>query len=372
MSSLAKKYLVIIDIYRSKAITRLDGMICKQLDVDIRKRNQDLLYSGYTLHLDLQNLSKEEKRAVWKQLTEDTTLTHLAKNPFNYRGTEDQFGQLHEEYFTSWLDISGNLWAYFSNYWHQQAFITDDNAFYVFKTRDHPDLIMLKYIGDHKTTLSPKPKHTLNVVSTQFFKKKIQSLSNNSSSQSADAYHKTALQLDHLFKLKQSSIAVILSLLIWFLFQYPPSSTFFIGLLASIGIPFFPINLALLGTLSLISIFVAIGINYFCDLLTTKGQHIVELQTLNKILYQIALFVFPIILAASTLFVCFQVNLLLLSFIALAFALYHYLCLNDSFLSHKDRAASSMSSLFKGPMGHAQNPTHDSEHIELQEFKKPA
>lgn len=362
MPNLSKQFVAMMQRNKHQCLIRIEGM-----HNFLKDDNQfdELLQSGYTVQLDLQQLASKEKKTFWSDLTKNVPLTHLKRNPFNYRATEDQFGQLHEEYHSSWLDIAGNIWAYCANFWYKQAYITDDNAFYVFRTHDQPNLIMLKYIGNDKKNLTKPTQETKNIISCQFFKSPLTALSSNLLSHSAEEYHKIALERDHLYKLKQSTWAVIISLLIWLTFQYPPSTAFFIGLLASIGIPFFPINLMLLATVSLTSIFAAIAINYLCDLLSSNGKDIIELQAINKLLYQAAFFIVPLCLLISSTMMCLQINLLILAFIALAFALYHYLCLNETFLNHKEKVSSYVDGLFKGSKNNEQHSEINSKEIEL-------
>lgn len=323
-------------------IKRLEG-----LAVPSKYSMHDLLHSNYTLQLDLQNLNPEERQKVWQALTNNQTLTKTWLNPFTFRNNVDQFGAFHEEYKTSWFDFSGIFWSFCKQHWHKQAFHHPDN-YYIFRSSKKPNLVMIQYYGtkyqtDNKfTPLKPK-----NVLSFQFFNKPINQINNEDTyAASAQDYHKKAIEKLILRKLHGSSSATLIALLIWFLVQYPPSTQFVLGLLASIGIPFFVYDIALLAIISLASIILSILINYIYTIMSPDVD-IDFWKTFNMILYNLAFFVLPVIIFICLPAAALNVNLLIIAAIAALFAIYHFVCLNNLNRQEDKTTISFIESLFK-------------------------
>ena len=116
--NLKENFLNLVKQNNGKIITRVEGINF----VDTESITfEDLLTSGYTLQLDLQNLAPAERQKVWDELLKQISIKKLAYNPFPYRRSSDHFGVLHEEYNISWLDWSGMTWSYFNHHWHKQS-----------------------------------------------------------------------------------------------------------------------------------------------------------------------------------------------------------------------------------------------------------
>lgn len=354
-------FLKLVKANKGKFIARTEGCFFKE---EAKLSFESLLTSGYTLHLDLQNLSPEEKQKVWDELLKQQSLKKLAYNPFHYRRNTDHFGVLHEEYNISWLDWSGMLWSYYNQHWHKQAFHHPDN-YHVFRSSQQPDLIMLRKLDVDDTPF--KPTRNKNVISLQFFNKPIESLSYNMTDYDAKEYHEKALKKLTCDKALNCSSATLCALVIWFLFQYPPSTEFVLGLLAAIGIPFFPFSLALLGIISLASIVISIIINYVYTLFTPESD-INFWQTLNKVMYNIAFFVIPLLILICVPAAVLNVNLLIIAGVAALFAIYHYVCLNNLHAKESETIVNQIASLFRTPNHEKPSPTHTSS-VELEPIK---
>ncbi|MDG2348932.1 MAG: hypothetical protein P8L77_05675 [Gammaproteobacteria bacterium] len=329
--------------YQKKAITRIEGKLINEYSEKPPSFEQ-LIESGYTVHLDLQQLEPETRLQVWNKLINSQTLTKRTYNPFEYRKNTDQFGILHEEYNISWLDLSGILWSYMSHHWHKQAFHHPEN-YDIFRSTKEPELIMLRKQNVKPETQTFKATKDKNVISIQLLPNEIQSLNNKLFANTPDEYHKEAHQKLTRLKAMNCSFATLSALVIWFLFQYPPSTAFFLGVLATIGIPFFTFDLALLAIISLASILISIGINYIYSVLTPETD-INFWQTLNKICYNIAFFVIPLTILICIPAAALNVNLLIIAGIAALFAIYHYICLNEWHNQESSSIVSRMASMF--------------------------
>ncbi|MEE2770329.1 MAG: hypothetical protein VX835_04540 [Pseudomonadota bacterium] len=328
MLTLEANFLELLEnSYAQRTIVRTEGILySKSFNDPAQPTLIQLLNSGYTLHLDLQNLNIENRQKVWNELVKNQSIKKKSYNPFHYRRHSDQFGILHEEYNISWLDWSGMMWSYFNHHWHTQAFHHPDN-YQIFRSSKQPELVMLRKLKVDKQTQVFQPKRDKNVISIQFFENIPTIFSSDIFSKSPDDYHKAANKKISCSRMLSCSAATLIALLIWGLFQYPPSTIFIIGLLATIGIPFFSYNIALLGIISLASIVISIIINYIY-LTISPDVDINFWQTLNKIFYNVAFIVLPLMILICVPAAALNINLLIIAGIAGLFALYHYMCLN--------------------------------------------
>lgn len=315
---------LVSELYSDRSLTRIEGALLQSED---RPTFEELLTSGYTVHLDLQNLSSTDRMKVWAELVKNQEIKKNVFNPFKYRKNTDQFGILHEEYNISWLDWSGMLWSYCQHHWHTQAFKHPSN-YNIFRASKNPELIMIRKRDALLTNSNLKPIRNENVISIQLFDN-IPTINNDiHSEQSPVEYHQTAIKKITRLKAMTCSAATLVALLIWFLFQYPPSTAFFLGILAAIGIPFFTFDMALLAVVSLSSIIISIVINYIYTTITPESD-INFWQTLNKVCYNVAFFVLPLMILICIPAAVLNINLLIIAAIAALFAIYHYLCLNE-------------------------------------------
>lgn len=312
-----------------------------------------ILDSGYTLHLDLQELSYENRKTIWGRLNANTDLKKLFYNPFPYRRSEDQFGNLHEDYKISWLDWSGMLWSFFNHHWYKQSFYHPAN-YHIFRSSEQPELIMIRKLGNQQLD-TVKPTHSANIFSMKFFNQTVNP-SDNHFSKSPKNYHEQAKRKSTQLKAMRTSSASLIAIVTWFLVQYPPSTILFLTLLAIIGIPFLSFNIAMLAVISLISIIISIGINYIYTIMSPETD-INFWHSLNKIMYNVAFFVVPLMIIICIPAQILNINLLIIAGIAALFALYHTMCLNDWYKDEVSFVSQLKRSLFGDNRVDGSHPT---------------